>query len=387
MLPVSEGFLAALGAPQRVSILANVSKAGRRLASDLPVTSGSVAVDVSSTTRRRLRLTLGPRLRTGVFTDAPTLPRSPTDPLGHFGQEIDVSWSMHYVGGMTETLPLGVFRVDGASGSLLGDTSVQVTGVSREAFVADARFTSPRTASSPSAQALIAQLIHEVLPSVEVVALASMDRRVPTTTWDRDRWGAIVGLARSIGAVVFADPWGRFVIADAPTVATPPVWRVQGGPGGVLVSAATSSTRRGIYNAIVVRGESTQGDGPSVQAVARDVGPDSPTRWGDPGGGAFGMVPRFMSLPSLSSVAQAEAIARAAVTRYLGAASTMNLRTVPNPALEGGDVIDVITDPTDPAGSGHRHVLDSFTIPLIPGGDFPVATRDLRGVVLEVTGD
>ena len=76
MLPVSAGFLAALAAPQQVTCRADVDKAGLRLFSGLPVIGGAVQVDASSITRRRLTLELAPRLSTGAYTDAPTLPVS-----------------------------------------------------------------------------------------------------------------------------------------------------------------------------------------------------------------------------------------------------------------------------------------------------------------------
>lgn len=378
MLSVSAGFLAALASPQQVTVQADVNKAGVRLFSGLPVLGGWVDVDAGSITRRRLYLDLAPRMATGTYTDVPTLPSVPGDPLGHYGQEITCQWGLTYPDGATEWVPLGVFRIDSAGGSLLGDGAVRVVGVSREAYIADARFWAPYTASSASCTSLIGTLIHEVLPSVEVVVSCSMDRRVPRTTWDEDRWGAITDLAQSIAATVYADPYGRFIITDAPTVDTPPVWTVNAGPGGVLVSADASSSRARIYNQVVVRGESPSSDSPPVQASATDLAATSPTCWGDPAAGAFGMVPYFMYLPTVTTTAQALAVARANLARHLGAAATLDVSTVPNPALEAGDVIDVIPDPTDPAGTVRRHAVDSFTVPLSPGGKFPIQTRDLR---------
>ena len=90
------------------------------------------------------------------------------------------------------------------------------------------------------------------------------------------------------------------------------------------------------------------------------------------------MVPVFMGLPTVTTTAQAVAVARANLARHLGAAATLDVSTVPNPALEAGDVIDVVTDPTDPASTVRRHAVDSFTVPLSPGGAFPIKTRDLR---------
>jgi len=380
MLSVSPGFLAALAAPHQVTVRADVSKAGVRLYSGLPVVGGSIEVDSSSITRRRLSCQLAPRLPVGTYGDAPTLPRNPGDPLGHYGQEITVSWGLTYSGGVTEWIPVGVFRIEGASGSLLSDGPVQMSGVSREAFVADARFTAPYTASSPSAQSLIGTLIHEVLPTVEVVVTATMDRRVPLTTWDEDRWGAITDLATSIAAVVYADPYGRFVIADAPTLSSPPVWRVAAGTGGVLVSANAAASRARVYNGVIVRGESPSSDAAPVQGSAYDLTVGSPTRWGDPGAGAFGMVPMFMAIPTVTTAEQAVAVARANLAKHVGAAASLDVSAVPNAALEAGDVVEVIPDAGDPAGSVHRHVVDAFTLPLVAGGEFPMKTRDVGSI-------
>lgn len=376
MLSVSDGFLDALTSPQRVTLQGSVAKGGVTLLGALPILGGSVTVDRSSVTRRTLTLDLAPRYPTGTYTDAPTLPETWTDPLGHYGQEVSLSWGLVYVSGIVEWVPLGVFRIDEVSGSLFHDDVVSVRGVSREAYVMDQRFTSPRTVSGPSAQSLIGTLIQEVDPTYQVVAAATGDRRVPRTTFDRDRWEAITTLAESIAAVVYADPWGRFVIEDAPTVGTPPVWTVAAGPGGVLVGASSSSSRARIYNGVVVEGESPSSDTPPVRATATDNGPTSATRWGDPSSGAFGRVPRFMSLPSVATREQAGAVARAQLVLSLGTAATLDLSLVPNPALEAGDVVDILTDPTG-AGGVRRHILDTFTIPLAPGGAFTAATRDI----------
>jgi hypothetical protein len=92
------------------------------------------------------------------------------------------------------------------------------------------------------------------------------------------------------------------------------------------------------------------------------------------------MVPYFMGLPTVTDTAQADAVAAANLAKQIGAASTLDLSTVPNAALEALDVVDVIPDADDRAGSVRRHVIDSFTMPLTAGGRFPVSSRDLRAV-------
>ena len=380
MQQVSAGLLETLAGPHRVQVMVESRRGATVLYSDIPVIDGTIALDATAQCRRTLSLTVPARLSTGLYADRPALPDSADHPLAAYGQELHVSYGVVYTDGAVEWLRAGVFRIESTSGSVTAGGSVQVTGRSREAFLIDARFVAPRTVSSASTTALIGTLVHEVLPSVEVVVSASRDARVPTTTYDEDRWGAIASLAEAIGAVVYADAWGRIVVADAPTMTGDPAWTVRAGEGGVLVSASSATSREGVANAVVVRGESPSGDFPPMQATVYDDDPTSPTRWGDPHAGAFGQVPRFESYPTVSTLDQARAVGRGLLAQSTGAARTLEASSVPNPALDGGELIHVITDPTDPAGSVRAHVVDGYTLSLRAGGDFPIRTRDVRQV-------
>lgn len=379
MQQVSDALLETLAGPHRVQVQVTSRRGATVLYSGVPVIDGSVTVDGAAQCRRTLSLTVPARLSTGLYADRPALPDSPSHPLAAYGQELHVSYGVLYTDDSVEWLQAGVFRIDSTSGSLTEGEAVQVTGRSREAFLIDARFLAPRTVSGPSVTAIIDTLVHEVLPSVEVVVSTSRDARVPTTTYDEDRWGAITSLAESIGAVVYADPWGRIVVADAPSTKGDPVWTVRAGQGGVLVSASSSSSREGVYNAVVVRGESPSGDFAPLQGVEYDEDPTSPTRWGDPHAGRFGMVPRHESYPTVSTVAQARAVARGLLAQSVGAARTLEASSVPNPALEPGDLIHVIPDPDDLA-TVRAHIVDGYTLSLRAGGEFPIRTRDVRQV-------
>lgn len=380
MQPVSESLLETLAGPHRIQIVVRSRRGATVLYSGVPIIDGSITVAASSPCRRTLSLTVAPRLVTGAYTDRSSLPDSPDHPLAAYGQELHISYGVVYTDDTVEWLQAGVFRIDSAHGSITDGEAVQITGRSREAFLIDARFHAPRTFVGPSTIALIDTLVHEVLPSVEVVVSTSRDARVPTTTYSEDRWGTITSLAETIGAVVYADAWGRFVIADAPTTTGEPAWTVRAGEGGVLVRASSSTSRDGVFNAVVVRGESPSGDSAPSFAVAYDDDPTSPTRYGDPHAGAFGQVPRFESYPTITSYQQALTTARGLLAQSVGAASTLEASSVPNPALEPGDLIHVIPDPTDPAGSVRAHIVDGYTLSLRAGAEFPIRTRDVRQV-------
>lgn len=358
-------------------LFADVLKAGRVIYSGLPILGGSVTVSSRSVTRRALTCTVSPMLSTGPYTSVPALPRSPSDPLGHYGQEIRLIHALVAPNGSLLPVPVGVFRIDGTSGSELGRTDVTVAGVSREAWVADDEFTSPRTESGPSAVAIIRKLILETLPSAVVAVTTRRDRRVRATTWERDRWGAILELAQSIAVQVYADPSGRFVITDAPTLDTAPVWTFAPKGGASLLDASRSSSRTDVRNLVAVSGATPEGATSPIVGVARDTRAGSPTRYGDPQAGAFGKAPIALSFPSLDSLSACRQVAQAELAKRTGAASSLDLDAVPMAALEALDVVDVVTDPDQAHATTHRHIVDGFTLPLVAGGAFPVQTRDI----------
>lgn len=377
MIPVSAEFLDALSSSQQVSVRADLRKAGVTLYSGLPVTSGSVTVTRTQVASRRLDCVLAPELPLPNYLVEPVYTGSL---VGVFGHEVKLYWTLHFAGGGSESVPLGVFRIDKIDGSLVDDQPVSLSASSHESYVVDDVFIAPRTLSGPSTQSLIAALLTESMSGDEVVMAASRDARVPTTPVSGSRWDAIKLLADSIAATVRCDAFGRFVVSDAPTLDSQPVWTVKAGSGGVLVQAGGSSDRSQVRNAWVVQGGSPSSDSTSIQGVVYDDDPTSPTLYGDPADGAFGRCPGVKSMPTFTSVEQCQHLGRTLLAQSTGASTSLDLSLVPNPALEVGDVIDVIPDMSDPAGSVRRHMVDSINFDLTPGGGFAVQTRDLKRV-------
>src|SRR5699024_7683331 len=116
-----------------------------------------------------------------------------------------------------------------------------------------------------------------------------------------------------------------------------------------------------------------------VFAMAADDNPTSPTLYGPPDSGAYGMVPMFMEIPTLTTHAQAYRAARAQLARQIGASETYQLSSVPFDPLEAGDLVVIQRDPLTPNDS-QVHIVDNVQIPLTPGGDFRIATRNIREV-------
>src|SRR5690554_1921350 len=126
---------------------------------------------------------------------------------------------------------------------------------------------------------------------------------------------------------MYWDGTGVLRVETPPDESTPLV-DISAGAGGVLLTSTRRVSRDGVYNGVVARGEGGEQTDP-VSAVAVDIGPTSPTRWG----GRFGKIPRFYISPFIISEGQAIAAAQAILRRQLGAPYSVDFGTVVNPAL------------------------------------------------------
>lgn len=381
MWSVPDGYGDVVRASNGLAVTVDVLKAGQVIYPGLPLVDGSITVDASSDTRRTIQLTVPPFLPTGLYSQVPALPTRPTDALGHYGQELRVTHALVAPSGAQLRVPVGRFRIDDGAGSDLGRTAVTIAGVSREAHVVDDVFSSPRTVSGPSATAIISTLIKESLPQAAVTIRTMRDGRVRPVTEESDRWGLIKSLAASIGAVVYADPTGRFVITDAPTLDAESVWTFAPAAGQSLLDARRSSSRAEVFNRIRVTGAALGPAGITFSATVTDTSLTSPTRYGDPDAGAYGRSVLVLQHPELESDAACRVVAEAELAKRTGAASSLDLSAIPHAGLEALDVVDVQTvNAVTGADIVRRHAIDRFTLPLTPAGDFPVRTRALQEV-------
>jgi hypothetical protein len=139
----------------------------------------------------------------------------------------------------------------------------------------------------------------------------------------------------------------------------------------VLIGGTASTSRDGVFNEIIARGERTDGSSP-VQYIVINDDPWSPTVWGGP----FGKVPRVYSSPQITTADQAKRAGKALLARSAGAARSLSLSAVPNPALDAGDVIAV----QFPNGVVEHHMVDRLTIPLGASDAMPVTTRSTKPI-------
>ena len=118
-----------------------------------------------------------------------------------------------------------------------------------------------------------------------------------------------------------------------------------------------------LYNTVVVRPSTTDGSQTWTQQVVQITDTTNP-RHPD----KIGVVPYFWSSPTIQNAGQAITAAYTILFRVLGTTETLDLGLISNPALDGNDVIRVITPQVnqDPADI-FQHFVDTFTLDLVTG--------------------
>jgi hypothetical protein len=167
---------------------------------------------------------------------------------------------------------------------------------------------------------------------------------------------------------VYANADGVFIIATLPDLLTAtPVWAVEATEGGVYISGNRAMSAASVNNGVLARGENTADGVAPVSYLATDSDPGSPTYWGGP----FGRRPKFYSSSTLDHhqclYAGREPEAR---RRRKPPTQRGDFSSLPNPALEPGDVLRVMHED----GTRELHQVASFSVPLDEGGDFPITT-------------
>ncbi|MFE2973392.1 DUF5047 domain-containing protein [Streptomyces sp. NPDC059258] len=324
-------------------------------------TGGNVPVDRGQAIRRTCTVT---------GCDTRLIPRTASDQLATYGARLRIARGVEYGDGSVELVPLGVFRLD-ENGGDPAEGPVTLTGRSLECVVQDDKFTAPYQAAG-TVVGTITALVTRSVPDATVLGQV-VDIPIGRRTWeaDGDPWAACQEVAAAAGAEVYCNADGAFVIAELPDLlTTQPAWSVEADEGGAYIRATRSMSSAGVFNGVLAVGEASDTATAPVSYLATDDDPGSPTYWGGP----FGRRPTTFSSSTLTTLGACQAAATLRLRAVKAPNATGDLASMPNPALEPGDVIRVV----HPDGLKELHQVASFTVPLDLGGDFPIATISAR---------
>lgn len=297
------------------------------------------------------------------------------DALAPVGVELALTAHVAVNGVPLADIPMGLFDIDSESVTE-GDGKVSLTAPDKWQRIVRARFMGPAS-STPGVRVTdqITYLIQGALGANEPVNVtASSLAQVGTMTWDKDRAQAIIDLADGIGAWVFFDRNGVATIADVPKVGASADWLIDSSASGVLVSLDRQRSRASTYNVVAVESSASAGaafvtqfcwdsDSSSPTYVAPGPwGPTPPTSAVSP----FGLAVYYFSTPLPMDDAGARQAGGTVLSRTVGRASSVQLSSVPNPAVDAFDVLDVLAPQAryDIPRPLERHIADTVTHPL-----------------------
>jgi|LakMenEpi03Aug12_release.lakeMendotaPanAssembly.Ray.scaffolds.fasta_scaffold409016_1 hypothetical protein len=342
------------------------------------VVDGTLTIDNSRNIVRQAQMqvsTLESTIASAVTGDAA---RDFFEALTAKSAELEIEWGLIYPDLSEEWVTLARLRVDESVKAAVSG-SLQVTAAYDPGTrIADFYLITPYAPFSIDNTKLtyleaIQDLVNVAYPSTnppEWIINEGVDgTSLPPdgTVFTGSRWDAIQALAVAINTRVAPDHLGRWTVQ--PVVDSHiPVWEVDAGDSGVLVSEETTFSRREQYNAVGVRWESPNSGGGIVYLVDSD--PESPTYFDGP----FGRKPRpEETVSTITTEAQALDAARSLLDKYKGQTRGIQLQTLHNPLMEPGDVIAVQL----PDNTIERHIIDTLSIPLA-GGVMSMQTRVVR---------
>lgn len=357
MIPASAALQDAVRHSNNITVAVDLYRGNRLMRSNLPVTAGAINYDRGSKVRSDAKLTIA-----GSASD---------------NTDIDCKRGRVKVYRTVDNLDLasrqqvGEYRIDKIDRSNTGTMALDCSGL--EMYVIDDRFLVPRTPPyGVSTTGAIRDLILESLPTATVIARNTYNAGIRMTSpWDRDRWDAIDTLAESIGAEVYCNYLGQFIITDIPSITDGvPVMTIDEGEGGVMIARKEIDDRAQVYNAVSASNDSTDTTVAPVWAWAYDNDPNSPTYYY----GDFGHVPRFYVNKYFTTTDQCQRTADKLLGDALAENRKLSFTTVPISFLEAGDLVAV--DRAD--NTRTVHLLDALDFDLGPGGSLDADTRSTK---------
>lgn len=310
------------------------------------------------------------------------------DLLAPTGTRLTVTEHVRYTNRATVDIPHGVFVVDSQQMEE-GEGQIDLTAPDLFADVARRQFLRPQASTRGiTVRAQIAALLGAPLTDT-----ATSDATVGALVWDKDRGKAVTDLAADIGAWIYYDRGGAAVLTDLPTVGKSADWLLDAGGSGVVTQLGRERSRGRTANVVAVS-SSASGSARFATQYVWDNNPASPTYAGpDPvnnpaGAGPFGVVPYFYDSPNLSTVSQARTVGYRLLYRLMGLESQISAQSAPNPAIDSGDVLDVVAprESRTLPRPVERHLVDTVTHPLTVNGEQQIDGRstipdDLEGAL------
>jgi hypothetical protein len=325
----------------------------------LPAIDGQVDVDRSAAIRLKISCQcIDP---TGLIT-----PRTEGEILTPYGTELRAYRGVRYSDAEDdyEVSQLGIFRLSKSSISdnNAGSPTISLEGFDKSRTISRDKFIAPFVVESGTdVMTAIRNIAEMTFADVEYDAITTAVTTTAPLFYEAggDPWDAITKLAQSMGCEAYFDVDGRLAILpphDINALPSPDFTYVEG-EKNTMLDLSREYNDEGVFNGIIVTGESIGDQLPPVRGEVWDMNPTSPTyRYGP-----YGEVPGFLTDNLAKTEDQCMQIAASQLALILGAASKLSITGIVNPSYECGDIVRVRRDKAKVDG---LYVVDSFNVPL-----------------------
>ena len=314
---------------------------------ELPVTNWSIAWDGADNTlvQGKASLTVADptgRLAPWGFDEPLSVAGSRLLLTFRCGDEaLDLAWLT-----VSRNTPTEQWRIVGDSLQWVsGGASIPVNADDLTLLVQDSGFVAPE---APPSGATVVSEIRRLLTGICPVSILDgvVDAPVPASiVYKDDRLAAVMDLVMAINCRYRMGGDGSLQVY--PLTKTDPVWVIEGGDGGALVSLNRTQERASLINGVV----STSSD-PSLEIRALATVTTGPLRWDGP----FGRkIARHNAIANTQSGVQADAdtyLANTAVLKTL----PLTVLCKPHPGIQIGDWVRV----AQPTINGNAYPLDGM---------------------------
>jgi len=293
-----------------------------------------------------------------------------------YNREVKIYRGIVFADGTEELVPLGVFVITSVD---VVDTTqgikISIKGSDRSLILARAKFTNHEfyIEDGTAKETAIEQILKYRYPQVKTIFPATNQVTTllyPTIDQSSDPWREALKIAESAAMDLYFDENGtaRMRPIPNPDLGTP-VATYTDGSDSVLIQINRSLSTDDSYNGVIFTGEGTNLS-IGVIGEAWDDNPSSPTYRK-----TYGEVPKFMSSPTVLTVAEAKEAAAAELKKVIGATEKITWDQIVNPAH---DVYDLVKVTRSPIGVDKILSLDAITIPLGANGTMNAIGRSRR---------
>lgn len=348
---------------------------------NLGIQSGSVTANYQQGTRRTADITA---YAVGTLNDGKSVPAADVAAmLKRAGTSCSVTMGISS-GLITRTM---IPMVTGSPSDVawrVGDGVIDLNVTDDWWRVSQGRFTTTWTPSAGTKRVdAVSTLMQQAAPNRQTVNTSTDTGTIQSQgDWGVDRDAAINTLATDGGFDAHFDREGRIILEDTKTASDPVVWTATSGDGGVLVTAETGLDVQRLYNTVVVKPSATDSSQTwTAQTAALTTGDRAPANLGV-------TIPYFLASPTISSATAALRVAQQLLGKVTGTPETLQTDMIGNPALDEGDVIEILIPGNDLDGTAAtlwRYYVDTITWDLVSGG-MTVKARN-EGEVTESASD